>query len=188
MIIFRHEDYSKYIKVRNRKNLLSDLANEERIPVEEKIKYIINRTLRTTWVVREIDKITAMGYFAVIISIFISAVFVFPDFLDNKVLGIFQEGNQTGADIPTTVEVVGSGTAGGEGTAGSMVTGGEATATVSPTNVTNIPTTAEGRNQSTLVAKMHINEACLALQNNDTQGVMMHLDLALNELDGGNSR
>jgi hypothetical protein len=32
---------------------------------------------------------------------------------------------------------------------------------------------------------MRIEEACMALQNNDTQGAMMQLNLALIELGGG---
>jgi hypothetical protein len=45
-------------------------------------------------------------------------------------------------------------------------------------------TDAAGANQSEV--RLHIEEALAALQNNDTQGAMMHLDLALGAL-GGNS-
>jgi hypothetical protein len=45
-------------------------------------------------------------------------------------------------------------------------------------------TDAAGANQSEV--RLHIEEALAALQNNDTQGAMMHLDLALGTL-GGNS-
>jgi hypothetical protein len=31
---------------------------------------------------------------------------------------------------------------------------------------------------------MHIDEACMAAKNNDMQGVLMHLNLALNALGG----
>ena len=31
---------------------------------------------------------------------------------------------------------------------------------------------------------MHIEQACIAAQNNDTQGVLMNLNLALNALGG----
>jgi hypothetical protein len=44
-------------------------------------------------------------------------------------------------------------------------------------------TGAAGGNQSE--ARFHIEEARTALQNNDTQGALMHLDLALNTLGGG---
>jgi uncharacterized membrane protein YhaH (DUF805 family) len=52
--------------------------------------------LQTTWVVREIDKITAMGYFVIVVSVFISAEFLIPDFLDEKVLKAFQDDTITG--------------------------------------------------------------------------------------------
>jgi hypothetical protein len=45
-------------------------------------------------------------------------------------------------------------------------------------------TDAAGANQSEV--RLHLEEALTALQNNDTQGAMMHLDLALGAL-GGNS-
>ena len=43
-------------------------------------------------------------------------------------------------------------------------------------------TAAAGRNQSE--ARFHIEEALTALQNNDTQSALTHLDLALNTLGG----
>jgi hypothetical protein len=51
-------------------------------------------------------------------------------------------------------------------------------------NATNATTTAgvAGGNQSTSEVRLHIEEARTALQNNDTQGALMHLDLAFNAL------
>jgi hypothetical protein len=46
-------------------------------------------------------------------------------------------------------------------------------------------TTAGGGNQSTSELRLHLEEARTALQNNDIQGAMMHLDLAMNLLGGG---
>jgi hypothetical protein len=45
--------------------------------------------------------------------------------------------------------------------------------------------TAGGGNQSTSEVRLHIEEARTALQNNDTQGALMELDLALNALGAG---
>src|SRR3712207_4718669 len=42
---------------------------------------------------------------------------------------------------------------------------------------------AEG-NDSVSQVRMHLEEARTALQNNDTQGALMHLDLAINALGG----
>jgi hypothetical protein len=52
------------------------------------------------------------------------------------------------------------------------------------TTVTNATSTAGGGNQSTSEVIMHIEQACIAAQNNDTQGVLMNLNLALNALGG----
>lgn len=46
-------------------------------------------------------------------------------------------------------------------------------------------TTAGGGNQSSSEVRMHLEEVRTALQNNDIQGALMHLDLALNQLGGG---
>lgn len=44
---------------------------------------------------------------------------------------------------------------------------------------------AGGNQSTTSEVRLHIEEACMALQNNDTQSVLMHLNLALNALGGG---
>jgi hypothetical protein len=46
-------------------------------------------------------------------------------------------------------------------------------------------TSAGGASQSEVM--MHLEEVRKALQNNDVQGAMMHLDLAMNLLSGGGS-
>jgi hypothetical protein len=50
-------------------------------------------------------------------------------------------------------------------------------------NATTATTGATGGNQSEVL--MHLEEVRTALQNNDVQGAMMHLDLAMNLLGGG---
>jgi hypothetical protein len=57
------------------------------------------------------------------------------------------------------------------------ITAGEGNATTTTTGG------AAGGNQSE--ARMHLEEVRTALQNNDVQGAMMHLDLAMNLLGGG---
>jgi hypothetical protein len=47
----------------------------------------------------------------------------------------------------------------------------------------NATTSAAGGNQSEVM--LHLEEVRKALQNNDVQGAMMHLDLAMNVLGGG---
>ena len=59
--------------------------------------------------------------------------------------------------------------------------GGADTTTGNTTMATNA-TTAEGGNQSTSEVVMHIEQACIAAQNNDIQSVLMNLNLALNAL------
>ncbi|MDP9015319.1 MAG: hypothetical protein M3M87_00975, partial [Thermoproteota archaeon] len=46
------------------------------------------------------------------------------------------------------------------------------------------PTQIGGGSQSTSMARQHIEEACVALQAGDTQGLLMHLNLALEALQG----
>src|SRR5215210_3372978 len=48
-------------------------------------------------------------------------------------------------------------------------------------------TTTGGANQSTSDVRMNIEQARMALQNNDTQGAMMYLDMALSALGGGDA-
>jgi hypothetical protein len=48
-----------------------------------------DRTARTKWIGREIDKITSLGYFKIVVFTFISAEFLLPSFLD-KFLVNFQ--------------------------------------------------------------------------------------------------
>jgi hypothetical protein len=49
-----------------------------------------------------------------------------------------------------------------------------------------ITTGAAGGTQSEVI--MHLEEVCTALQNNDIQGALMHLDLAMNLLGGGGAQ
>ena len=76
-------------------------------------------------------------------------------------------GNETSSSSTTTTDIA-TPTIGGAGQ------GGNATNT---TNITG-PGGALGENQSEI--RMHLEEARAALQNNDTQGALMHLDLVLN--------
>ena len=68
-----------------------------------------------------------------------------------------------------------------------MTGGGGATTIDSATSATgeNATTAGGGANQSTSDVRMNIEQARMALQNNDTQGAMMYLDMALSALGGG---
>jgi hypothetical protein len=71
--------------------------------------------------------------------------------------------------------------------------GGETTpgGTTAATNATSTSTAGLGAgvNQSTISeVRLHVEEACMALQTGDTQGALVHLDLALNALAGGGIR
>ncbi len=71
---------------------------------------------------------------------------------------------------------------GGGGIAGDTITGGGGDATTGTTNATSTATTAGegGVNQSrTSEVRLHIEEACMALQNNDMQGAGIQLNLVL---------
>jgi plastocyanin len=84
---------------------------------------------------------------------------------------IAQQQNMTGGNATTT-----GGGGGGQSACAPTQTGGGQNATTS---------TAGGGNQSTTSqVRLHIEEACMAAQNGDMQGVLMHLNLALNALGG----
>lgn len=84
--------------------------------------------------------------------------------------------NMTGTNATTTTTTAPSTTVTGDAEsacATATQTGGGQNAT------TGI---AGGGDQSTSVLRMHIEQACLAAQINDTQSVLMNLTLALNAL------
>jgi hypothetical protein len=86
-------------------------------------------------------------------------------------------GNATGSACAPTQ------TAGGAGGQNATTTVTNATTTGGGTNAT---TTAGGGNQTTTASPVQlIEQACIAAQNNDTQGVLMNLNLALNALGAG---
>jgi hypothetical protein len=84
-------------------------------------------------------------------------------------------GTQSSACTPTQTAEGGGGT---NQTSSGGATGGS---TTNATNATSASTSGGG-NQSSVGA--YIEQACMALQNNDTQGAMMQLNLALMELSG----
>ncbi|MDQ3806920.1 MAG: hypothetical protein M3298_02000 [Thermoproteota archaeon] len=86
-------------------------------------------------------------------------------------------------DTETAPAVDGDGTTSGSACA-ALQTGGGGQNTTMSTNAT----TAAGGNQSTSLSspRQLIEQACIAAQNNDTQGVLMNLNLALNALGSGN--
>ena len=63
-----------------------------------------------------------------------------------------------------------------------MTGGGNATSTTGGNATT---AGGGGANQSTSDVRMNIEQARMALQNNDTQGARMYLDMALSALGGG---
>ena len=64
--------------------------------------------------------------------------------------------------------------------------GGNATTTNTGATAVGNATSPMGGNQSEV--RMHVEEARTALQNNDIQGAIMHLDLALNLVGGGGAQ
>jgi len=78
-----------------------------------------------------------------------------------------------------------TGTTGGAGTEGGTTGGATTNDTATSTMGGGNTTTggAEG-NDSMSQVRMHLEEARTAIQNNDTQGALMHLDLAINAMGG----
>jgi hypothetical protein len=67
------------------------------------------------------------------------------------------------------------------GSTGGATTNDTATTTMGGGNTT---TGGAGGNDSMSQVRMHLEEARTAIQNNDTQGALMHLDLAINAMGG----
>jgi hypothetical protein len=67
------------------------------------------------------------------------------------------------------------------GTTGGATTNDTATTTMGGGNTTS---GGAGGNDSMSQVRMHLEEARTALQNNDTQGALMHMDLAINAMGG----
>jgi hypothetical protein len=85
-----------------------------------------------------------------------------------------------------------TGGGGGGGDGGITTTTDNATTTTTTTmsgaaqggNATNATSAGGGGNQSTSEVRMNIEQAHMALQNNDTQSALMYLDMALSALGG----
>ena len=95
---------------------------------------------------------------------------------------IAQEQNMTGTNATTTP---GGGAAQSSSTCNSTQTGGGGSQNAT-TNTAGGATT--GNQSTTSEVRMHIEEACMAAQNGDMQGVLMHLNLALNVLEASGTQ
>jgi hypothetical protein len=62
---------------------------------------------------------------------------------------------------------------------------GNATNATTTGNATNATTTGAAAGETQSEVMLHLEEVRTALQNNDIQGAMMHLELAMNVLGGG---
>lgn len=65
------------------------------------------------------------------------------------------------------------------------VQGSDGASTTMTGNATNATTTGAAAGETQSEVMLHLEEVRTALQNNDIQGAMMHLDLAMNVLSGG---
>jgi hypothetical protein len=83
-------------------------------------------------------------------------------------------GAQSSACTPTQ-----TGGGGQNATTNATTTGGGGA-----TNATSTTAGGGGNESTTSDVRMNIEEACMAAQNGDMQGVLMHLNLALNALEG----
>jgi hypothetical protein len=90
-------------------------------------------------------------------------------------------GGTTGAQSACTPTQTGGGGGGTNATAGNTTTATTGTMTA---NATTTAGGGGGGNQTTSSPTQLIEQACIAAQNNDTQGVLMNLNLALNALGG----
>lgn len=90
----------------------------------------------------------------------------------------------TGAESACAPTQIGGGGSQNATTNSTTMGGGAAEATTGNATMATNATTAGGGNQTTSSPIQLIEQACVAAQNNDTQGVLMNLNLALNALGG----
>jgi hypothetical protein len=105
-----------------------------------------------------------------------------PFFSDYQQPAIAQEQNMTGTNATTTT--------GGRGAQSSSTCNSTQTGGGGGQNATTSPAggATTGNQSTTSEVRMHIEEACMAAQNNDVQGVLMHLNLALNVLEASGTQ
>ncbi len=93
-------------------------------------------------------------------------------------------GGGTGVESACTPTQIGGGGGQNATTNATTMGGGVADATTGNATMATNATTAGGGNQTTSSPTQLIEQACMAALNNDTQGVLMNLNLALNALGG----
>jgi hypothetical protein len=76
------------------KTVFENLEYQDQDQLAVKIRSLKRKTVDTIWVTREIDKITSMGYFIIVVATFIYAILFLPNVVDTFV-DTFQAGNQT---------------------------------------------------------------------------------------------
>jgi hypothetical protein len=90
----------------------ADIEENYTSDVSRAVHRLINSTLKTKWLTREIDKITSMAYFLVVVGLFISVVSLavgYPKAVD-KFVFVLQGGNQSGGSTNQMEGSVGGGT------------------------------------------------------------------------------
>jgi hypothetical protein len=97
---------------------------------------------------------------------------------------IAQQQNMTGTNATTTTG--GGGGAQSSACAASQTGGGGGGQNA--TTSTAGGAAGAGNQSTTSEVRLHIEEACMAAQNGDMQGVLMHLNLALNILEAGGTQ
>src|SRR5215204_4930351 len=94
-------------------------------------------------------------------------------------------GSAQSACAPTTTGGGGQNATTNATTTAATTGGGSANATAgNATTATNATSAIGGGIPSASEVREHIEEACMAAQGNDTEGVLLHLNLALNALGG----
>lgn len=70
-------------------NIFFKMGQETLVKLTAKIRSLKRKTLETTWITREIDKITSMFYFIIVVATFTYAVLLVPNVID-KFVDAFQ--------------------------------------------------------------------------------------------------
>jgi hypothetical protein len=152
---------------------IEKMDNHNRWLISYAVLSLRDSTLRTIWVRREIDKITAMIYFIIVILTFILALFLHQDF-QNKFLAALQGDNQTGSGDGETISSDGGTVASEQGQEEQQLR--QSVQEVAATGTATTQTTGKD-----LVIR-HLRAAIAAAQANDNETAMAEIDSALEAL------
>jgi hypothetical protein len=172
---YDNENLVPRIKKKNDEALTKkELEKDPIYKLYNKLHELKYRTSTSTWMTREVDKITSMWYFVIVIFTFIVAMFLLPSFED-RLLAAFQGGSQTGNNNSDSVPdegTVANAQAQEEAQGGQLM---QEDTTIAAIQNETTPMTGKD------LMIPHIRAAIAATKTNDTHTALVEINAALEE-------